>query len=87
MVWAYYLDGFWGDAAWAEAFDQFVDDAALKCLKEWRGYVERVVYEHAMKPYNYEALILDSGSGGDGGEERVVRVENTGITDDYWRRV
>ena len=84
-MWTYY-EGFWSDAAWAKAYDQFLDDAALKCLKEWRGYVARVVYDHTMKPYNAESLILGSGSPGvDGEGERVVRVQDTRIGDDYWK--
>ena len=85
-MWTYY-EGFWSDAAWAKAYDQFLDDAALKCLKERRGYVERVVYEHTVKPFNFESLMLGSGSGDGGGEEKVVRVEDAGVGDDYWKCV
>ena len=87
IVWTYYEGGFWSDAAWARTYDQFLDDAALKCLREWRGCVERVVYEHTIKPYKMESLMFDSRNEGGEEVEKLVRVQDTGIGDDYWKCV
>ncbi len=80
-----YAEGFWSDAAWARTYDAFLDDAALKCLREWRGYVERVVYEGSIKPYYMESVTLEPGV--NVGEERLMKVRDTEtFGDDYWKR-
>ena len=86
IAWTY-VEGFWSDSeAFAAAYDGFLDDAALRCLKEWHDYVERVAYERSIRPYPMVAVMLKAGS--KGGEERVVGVQDADIGwGDYWKRV
>nr|VWO95390.1 DnaJ like subfamily C member 3 [Ganoderma boninense] len=86
IAWTY-AEGFWSDAeAWAATYDAFLDDAAVQCLKGWRGYVERVVYEQSVRPYPMVS-VRPQGTESDGQEERLVRVQDTVVgSGDYWKR-
>ena len=63
-------------------WDHYLDDVALRVLREWDGCIERIVYRHSARPYSSVALKVT-----DAMERQLVKVEDTDMCDDYWKHV